>query len=136
MGCHPVRAVALLRALTEAAQSRLTVISGSRDDIFRQDYERSRSPDTLRRDRLLLERGVAERSFLDGPSFEGETFNEDIAWQLARLQAAGVESAVLVDLSKREFGVSVARVVIPGLEGPSNIQGYVPGRRAQAKASA
>jgi len=32
-GCHPCRAVALSRALTEAAQSRLTMISGSRDDV-------------------------------------------------------------------------------------------------------
>jgi ribosomal protein S12 methylthiotransferase accessory factor len=32
-GCHPSRGVALLRALTEAAQSRLTVITGARDDV-------------------------------------------------------------------------------------------------------
>ena len=32
-GCHPAREVALLRALTEAAQARLTVISGLRDDF-------------------------------------------------------------------------------------------------------
>src|SRR5204863_4013969 len=42
-GCHPSRAIALLRALTEAAQSRLTVIAGSRDDVVRVDYERSGS---------------------------------------------------------------------------------------------
>ena len=39
-GCHPARSIALLRALTEAAQSRLTYISGSRDDIERRDYRR------------------------------------------------------------------------------------------------
>ncbi|HYL81775.1 MAG TPA: YcaO-like family protein, partial [Candidatus Acidoferrum sp.] len=31
-GCHPARHIALLRALTETAQSRLTYITGSRDD--------------------------------------------------------------------------------------------------------
>ena len=35
-GCHPARQVALLRALTEAAQARLTVISGLRDDFRRR----------------------------------------------------------------------------------------------------
>ena len=37
-GCHPSRHVALLRALTEAAQSRLTIIAGSRDDMLRSGY--------------------------------------------------------------------------------------------------
>jgi YcaO-like protein with predicted kinase domain len=32
-GCHPVREVALLRALTEAAQARMTYITGARDDF-------------------------------------------------------------------------------------------------------
>lgn len=32
-GCHPRPAIALTRALTEAAQSRLTLISGTRDDL-------------------------------------------------------------------------------------------------------
>ena len=37
-GCHPNREIALLRALTEAAQSRLTAISGARDDLHTDDY--------------------------------------------------------------------------------------------------
>ena len=37
-GCHPARQVALLRALTEAAQARTTYIAGSRDDFARDDY--------------------------------------------------------------------------------------------------
>src|SRR5690606_32133214 len=37
-GCHPDRGVALLRALTEAAQTRLTAIAGGREDITRARY--------------------------------------------------------------------------------------------------
>ena len=37
-GCHPARDVALLCALTEAAQVRLTVISGVRDDVTDECY--------------------------------------------------------------------------------------------------
>src|SRR5262249_52941107 len=49
MGCPPARRVALLRALTEAAQSRLTYIAGSRDDLFRPEYELARSEEIFRR---------------------------------------------------------------------------------------
>ena len=38
-GCHPNRSIALARALTEAAQIRLTYISGNRDDLPSSDYE-------------------------------------------------------------------------------------------------
>ncbi len=40
-GCHADRDVALSRALTEAAQARLTVISGARDDIGAGGYRDS-----------------------------------------------------------------------------------------------
>src|SRR5438128_811065 len=37
-GCHPDRAIALIRALTEAAQTRLTYITGIRDDLLQSEY--------------------------------------------------------------------------------------------------
>ena len=50
MGCHPDWQTALVRAVTEAAQSRLTFIAGSRDDLQRRDFERTtRIPDLLSR---------------------------------------------------------------------------------------
>jgi YcaO-like protein with predicted kinase domain len=133
MGCHPVRGVALLRALTEAAQSRLTIIAGSRDDIFRDDYERVRGPDVLRRDRELLRVHAPMRHFHDGPSFESESFNEDVAWELERLASVGVTRVIVHDLTRHEMQIPVVRVVIPGLEGPSSLQGYAPGSRVRAR---
>ncbi len=47
MGCHTSPAVALARALTEAAYSCLTWIASSRDDVPRIDHEVFRSPDVL-----------------------------------------------------------------------------------------
>ena len=35
-GCHAAREIALSRALTEAAQARVAVISGARDDLYRR----------------------------------------------------------------------------------------------------
>jgi len=57
MGCHPHRNVALLRALTEAAQSRLGFISGARDDAT--DWEHAS--------------GTDERASAPTPDLDGET---------------------------------------------------------------
>src|SRR5208337_1780542 len=54
-GCHPARPIALLRALTEAAQSRLTYISGSRDDVRRDAYEDALTAKTLQSGRERIE---------------------------------------------------------------------------------
>ncbi|XXF76536.1 YcaO-like family protein [Myxococcaceae bacterium GXIMD 01537] len=130
MGCHPARHVALLRALTEAAQSRLTYISGARDDLGRGRYAARTDLDTTAR---LLEELRAEtpsRRFQDAPHFEGESFDEDVAWELERLHAAGITQVVAVDLTRKEFGIPVARVVVPGLEPTHEAPGYEPGPRA------
>jgi ribosomal protein S12 methylthiotransferase accessory factor len=132
MGCHPTRTVALLRALTEAAQSRLTVIAGSRDDLFRRDYLRSSSPDVLGLHREILDRAGPRRAFQDVPTYDGDTVRADVSHQVERLRAAGLDQVVVVDLTRPEFQVSVARVVVPGLEPPSHVPGYQPGRRARA----
>ncbi|MGN6104296.1 MAG: YcaO-like family protein, partial [Kofleriaceae bacterium] len=46
-GAHLLPEVAILRALTEAAQTRLTYIAGARDDFFPFDYERATNPELL-----------------------------------------------------------------------------------------
>jgi ribosomal protein S12 methylthiotransferase accessory factor len=134
MGCHPARAIALGRALTEAAQARLTTISSSRDDVTRHDYEISRNPEMLARIRARLLDDTGERRFGDAPDFLGETFDDDLRWLLERLAAAGCDSVVGVDLTHSGLDVPVARVVIPGLEPSTLVPGYVPGPRAQAAA--
>lgn len=131
MGCHPCRDVALLRALTEAAQSRVTFISGARDDVQPRVYEQLRDPEALRRTQATMRVSGPRRSFRDVPTFDGETFDEDLRWTLDRLQAAGICEVVVVDLTRREFRVPVVRVLIPGLECLHDTPGYVPGARAR-----
>ncbi len=132
MGCHPSRAVALARALTEAAQGRLTYIAGSRDDLFRESYDEARNPDTTQRRRALLEMEGPLRSFHQGPNWEGQTFQEDVGWESACLRRAGIERVVVVNLTRPEFQVPVVRVVIPGLEGVYLPSEYAPGSRGRA----
>ena len=122
MGCHPARHIALLRALTEAAQSRLTVISGARDDAPRQEYivaTEATNQDIMRR-RALIE---GARPFSETPTFDRDTFEEDVAWELGQLRRAGRDRVVLVDLTLPGIGLTVVRAVIPGMEFESGAAG-------------
>lgn len=114
-GCHPTREIALSRALTEAAQSRLTCISGSRDDLLYDEYELVPSPDVLRDQRRLVGE-VGERALDATPTVEHSTVNEDLRWLLERLRLAGFDEVLAVDLTLPRLGLSVVRVVVPGCE--------------------
>ncbi len=131
MGCHPARHIALSRALTEAAQSRLTFISGARDDLWRSDYDSFLDPETHKIWLSYMESTWEGRNFQDMPTFIGGSFEEDISWEVDRLVDVGVTQVVAVDLTKSEFGIPVVRVIIPGLEGMDHSPKYVPGERAR-----
>jgi ribosomal protein S12 methylthiotransferase accessory factor len=118
MGCHPDRNVALLRALTEAAQSRLGVISGARDDLAGWDYARGVDQDPLPAPTADLP-DEAVGDFTAVPAFDGNSLDADVAWELAALHSAGISEVVAVDLTCEEFGIPVVRVIVPGLEGPT-----------------
>ena len=129
MGCHPVREIALQRALTEAAQGRLTLIAGSRDDYGRERHHETQAAERLEAARTWLAE-PASRRFQDTVSHEFSSFEEDVAHLLSRLTAVGIEHPVIVDLSRPEFELSVVRVVVPGLETYHDVPGYLPGARA------
>jgi ribosomal protein S12 methylthiotransferase accessory factor len=135
-GCHPSRQIALLRALTEAAQDRLTLIAGSRDDVLREDYLRQRSPDVLRNQRALLRATGSMRDYRCVPTTDHATFDEDLNYMLQRLQAVGITRAVMVDLTRPEFGVPVTKMVIPGLEALRVSAEYILGPRGRARLEA
>jgi YcaO-like protein with predicted kinase domain len=134
-GCHPERAIALSRALTEAAQTRLTYIAGIRDDLSPSEYEEA--PDSEVSDALLdaLARENPPVSFRDVPGFAADDLADDLRWALRRLEAAGIGRVIAVDLTRPDFGIPVVRLVIPGLEWDPHHPNYRPGPRAQASAA-
>jgi YcaO-like protein with predicted kinase domain len=113
-GCHPVPAIALCRALTEACQSRLSLIAGARDDLWPALYQRNTDPgcaDLIRR----VARAGGRRAWHAGPAgADHETSEADLAWLLERLVEAGMRHAIAVDLTPDER-LPVVRVVVPGL---------------------
>lgn len=108
-GCHPDPAVALSRAVTEAAQSRLTYISGARDDLpfFGGEELAHRLFDDFREPE-------AERTLADLPDLSTASVATDLDTVVEYLAARGFET-YWVDLTRPEIGVAVATVFIPGL---------------------
>lgn len=133
-GCHPAREVALLRALTEAAQSRTTYITGARDDIGPDLYEPAVRARRLRDCRAVINAHPPARDFRRVPSWQADTFEEDVKEALRRLAAVGIDQVCVVDLTKPAFRIPVVRVVVPGLEGAfeEDKGDYLPGPRALA----
>jgi ribosomal protein S12 methylthiotransferase accessory factor YcaO len=71
--------------------------------------------------------------FQEVPAFGGGTSKDVLDWLLQRLQRAGIQQVIAVDLTKSQFGIPVVRIVIPYLEGVNTSSKYAPGPRARAR---
>lgn len=111
-GCHLSKEIALSRALTEAAQSRLTFIAGSRDDLFPDVYEPAQDTSGAAASSPTLDFRTRKSPYL------GATFAEDLSTTLDLLHAAGFPRVIAVDHTKPEFGIPVVAVVVPGAREP------------------
>jgi len=109
-GCHLSKEIALARALTEAAQCRLTFIAGSRDDVFPSLYERMK----YARPREVRARARGDFSKRPSPP-PGSTFEDDLQTALGLLADAGFPQVIAVEHTKPNLGVPVVTVIVPGL---------------------
>ena len=131
-GCHPDKAVALSRTLCEAVQTRMTYISGARDDMLRSEFEAAGMRRKQAMAARLMAAGPGEVHYGRIEGFASSTLGQDMDALIGRLDACGIARVAAIDLSKPEYGIAVVRVVIPGLESPHDDDGFVPGARAQA----
>jgi ribosomal protein S12 methylthiotransferase accessory factor len=108
-GCHPAREVALSRALTEAAQSRLTYIAGARDDLVLL----AGAPDA--RDVVAsFAPPCGARTFEELPDFASADVGGDRDALVARLERLGY-TAYALDLRRPDVGIDVVFAFVPGL---------------------
>lgn len=121
-GCHPRRALAVLRALTEAVQVRTTYIAGARDDLGRDEYSPAARARRRTETTTLLQL-PAQRRFEQLPEQDFTQLEPEVTWLLQRLRAAGCDEPLAVDLDHPAIGVPVVRVLVPGLEGPDEVRG-------------
>jgi ribosomal protein S12 methylthiotransferase accessory factor len=132
-GCHPIAARAAIRAVTEAAQTRVTTIAATRDDFDPAVYRQRLSADLLvyvRAKPLLRARSVAAivaTSAADPSSYLDEILN--------KLGAADVRSVIVAPLTKGDHDYAVAKVIVPDLESPAGNRRQRFGPRAEKLAS-
>jgi len=110
-GTHADPAIALSRAITEAAQSRLTVIAGARDDISGRLYPPAGTPG-----RPPARAGQAESwaGITAGLGWSCRTDEEEAARVARQMMAVTGAEPMVVDLAARPE-LAVVKVLGPGL---------------------
>ncbi len=117
-GTHLSKEIAVLRAITEAAQSRLTFIAGSRDDQYISVYDEQNSLEKNKKWYAEITQ-KASHDFASILEFRTDDIKEDAALILDRLRLVYVEEAIVINLTLEQFQIPVVKVVVPGLEGIS-----------------
>lgn len=110
--------IAVLRALTEVAQSRATQIHGTREDTNRADFMRKAGYERMKKiNRIYFEDSENIINLNEIPNKSSlKTIKEDIKICLNELGKVGLNKVFFKDLTREEIGVSVARVIIPNAE--------------------
>jgi YcaO-like protein with predicted kinase domain len=129
--CHASADLALAGALAEAAQARVTRISGARDDYLPESFgvaARAARDQAARHLRRTAPAGpFRRRSQAASPEAELDA-------ALTALSRCGMPQVACIDLSRDDIGIPVVRVVVPGLEGPWSGDEELLGPRARAAA--
>jgi ribosomal protein S12 methylthiotransferase accessory factor len=117
MGTHLDPEVAILRALTEVAQSRATQINGAREDTVRADFAREAGYERMKRiNKYYFKQEDEQISLSDIENKSTHSITEDIEIVKNELMANDIEKILYVDLTRPEIDVSVVRVIIPEME--------------------
>lgn len=122
LGCSLSPAHAAIRAVTEAAQSRLTDIHGARDDALRAGDAPAHTVEHTRR----LSKAPKDVWFYDLPAeaiglesiadLSTNDLAEDVRRVLSALAKFGASSATVIELSPPDLSVKVVRAIVPELE--------------------
>jgi YcaO-like protein with predicted kinase domain len=122
-GCHPVGAGAISRAITEAAQTRITNIAGARDDFLPEEYFEQT-------DASIGFLGAAASSLKPAPTWlaPGTPLTDLLTLLAERVGSkAGIAWA---SLGGEPYGISVLRVLSSTLEDREANANWRPGKRA------
>ena len=117
IGTHLDPEVAILRALTEVAQSRATQINGAREDTVRADFAREAGYERMKRINKFYFKQEAEQ--IDIGEIENKSttsISDDLKIVKDELTANEIKHVLYHDLTRPELGVSVVRVIIPEME--------------------
>jgi ribosomal protein S12 methylthiotransferase accessory factor len=111
-GTHLDPTVAAIRAITEAAQSRLGFIHGAREDLVPEAYEFNDAHERVRRF-FKVQPGDLPWSAI--PDRSSRDLAQDLRTVLGDLRTAGYEKVCCIDLTNSRFGIPVVKVLVPGM---------------------
>ncbi len=114
-GSHLKPATAVVRAITEASQSRVVQIQGAREDTDREGFIRSVGYDRMKRLNYFWFEEGEKVSLSEVQDLSRKSPAENIDLILEKLRGLA-EKVLVVDLSRKEVAVPVVRVIIPGFE--------------------
>ncbi len=116
VGTHMDSRIAVLRALTEVAQSRATQIQGAREDTDREKVVRTIGYERMKRmNRHWYGESTEKASLKDLPDLSTDSHKGDIERAVKMLEGI-VDAVVVVDLTRADIGIPVVRIAVPGLE--------------------
>lgn len=117
IGTHLDPEVAILRALTEVAQSRATQIHGAREDTVRADFARTAGYERMKRiNKYYFQEEDEKISLNDIENKSTDSITKDIDIVLDELKSNEIEHVLYYDLTRPELNVNVVRVIIPTME--------------------
>jgi len=116
IGTHTSARIAVMRALTEVAQSRLTQIHGAREDTTIADLRKKMGYERAKRINGYWYRDNGTVDYKTIPSSDTDDFLKDINNIIAALEKQGLDRVIVIDLTRVEIGIPVVRVIVPGLE--------------------
>ena len=116
VGTHMDARIAVLRALTEVAQSRATQIQGAREDTDREKVVRTIGYERMKRlNKHWYMESKEKVAVKDLPDLSTDSHKGDIEKAVKMLK--GITDAVIVtDLTREDLGIPVVRVTVPGME--------------------
>lgn len=116
MGTHTSTKIAVIRALTEVAQSRLTQIHGAREDTTTANIRKKIGYEQIKKLNKYWFEAQDDVNFTNLSTYDSSDFLDDIFHILEYLKRRGMERVIAVDLTRPEIGLPVLRVIVPGLE--------------------
>ncbi|WP_210258142.1 YcaO-like family protein [Rhizobium sp. 57MFTsu3.2] len=124
-GAHPSPVRAAIRAITEAVQSRITFISGARDDLSPDEFQRPVPAETLHALDAIPVAWIAAARYDDKPHLNRI---------LDALRERQIAPVIALPLSDPALPFHVVKVFVPSLENPEGARARRFGARAIAKA--
>jgi len=116
-GCHPNSGRAIVKAITEAAQARLALVAGARDDIRAEHYEANdflKLPDEPIKSNLRVNSAPPNDNF---PTKQ-QSMKQKVDDLTDQLRAVGIKQVLVCELDANAFGIHVVRVIAGELQVP------------------